>query len=121
VNVYALIALSLEVWDALAPTGLQANALGYTGAWLAQQLGLSILWAIYATGLIVIGMARRVALLRWQALTLFGIVVVKVFLFDLSELSRFYRILSFLILGVLLLAVSFLYQRRSTSRKVNPS
>ena len=124
-NVYALIALSLEVWDALAPAGVRTNALAYgysyAGAWLAQQLGLSILWAIYATALILLGMIRRVALLRWQALTLFGVVVAKVFLFDLSELSRFYRILSFLILGVLLLAVSFLYQRRSASRKVKSS
>lgn len=126
VNVYALIALSLEIWDALAPSRLGIPAYSYTpfavtsSGYLAQQLGLSILWAIYATALILLGMMRRVAMLRWQALTLFGIVVIKVFLFDLSELSRFYRILSFLILGILLLAVSFLYQRRS-ARKVNPS
>lgn len=125
VNVFALIALSLELWDYFSPTrsfysGAAAGLRATYGGFLAQQLSLSILWTIYATGLIVIGMARRVALLRWQALTLFGIVVAKVFLFDLSELSRFYRILSFLILGVLLLAVSFLYQRRST-RKEKPS
>lgn len=127
VNVYALIALSLEIWDALAPSRLGIPAYTYTplavrsSGFLAQQLSLSILWTIYATALILLGMMRRVAMLRWQALTLFGIVVFKVFLFDLSELSRFYRILSFLILGILLLAVSFIYQRRSTSRKANPS
>ena len=62
-------------------------------------------------------MARRAAILRWQALTLFAIVVAKVFFYDLSTLSRFYRILSFLVLGVLLLGVSFLYQRRSLARR----
>jgi uncharacterized membrane protein len=119
VNVYALIALSLEIWDFLAPVrGFGANT---SGGFLAQQLGLSILWTLYATALIIIGMARRAAILRWQALTLFGIVVLKVFFFDLSELSRFYRILSFLVLGILLLAVSFLYQRRSMARKEKPS
>lgn len=35
----------------------------------------------------------------------------------LSTLSRFYRIISFLVLGVLLLGVSFLYQRRSLAQK----
>jgi uncharacterized membrane protein len=117
VNVYALIALSLEIWDFLAPV----RGLGASGGFLAQQLSLSILWTLYATALIILGMARRAAILRWQALTLFGIVVLKVFFFDLSELSRFYRILSFLVLGILLLAVSFLYQRRSMARKEKPS
>ena len=127
VNLYALIALSLELWDYFSPVRFGGPAYPYganaaaSGGFLAQQLSLSILWAIYATALIVLGMMRRAAILRWQALTLFAIVVAKVFLFDLSELSRFYRILSFLILGVLLLAVSFLYQRRSTTRKANPS
>jgi uncharacterized membrane protein len=37
--------------------------------------------------------------------------VAKVFLLDMSQLSQGYRILSFLGLGALLLAVSFVYQR----------
>ena len=119
-NVYALIALSLEVWDYFASSRAQIltdPARAINGGWLAQQLALSVLWAIYATGLILVGVARRAAILRWQALTLFAIVVVKVFFFDLSELSRFYRIISFLVLGVLLLGVSFLYQKRAPAHK----
>ncbi len=111
-NGFALLALSLEVWDALGRT----HALNVERG-LAQSLGLSILWTCYATGLIVVGLARKSALLRWQALALFGLVVGKVFLFDLSFLERFYRILSFLILGLLLLLVSFLYQRRLAGQK----
>ena len=111
-NAYALIALSLEIWDYFG----HAHGLAIE-RWLAQQLGLSILWTIYATALILTGMARRAAILRWQALTLFAIVVAKVFFFDLSTLSRFYRIVSFLVLGVLLLGVSFLYQRRSLKER----
>jgi uncharacterized membrane protein len=41
----------------------------------------------------------------------------KVFLHDLSSLERFYRILSFLVLGILLLVVSFLYQRRAIAQR----
>jgi uncharacterized membrane protein len=111
-NGFALLALSLEVWDALGRTqtiNLERD--------LAQSLGLSILWTCYATGLIVVGLARKSALLRWQALALFGVVVAKVFLFDLSFLERFYRILSFLVLGLLLLLVSFLYQRKLVQQK----
>src|SRR6266568_2475700 len=60
------------------------------------------------------------ALLRWQALVLFGLVVVKVFIYDSSYLERFYRIVSFFILGLVLLVVSFLYQRK-VARERSPS
>ena len=106
-NVYALIALSLELWDYFGrATSLEMDR------GLAQHLALSLLWTAYATILILIGVKRATALLRWQALALFGLVVMKVFLYDSSYLERFYRILSFFILGVVLLVVSFLYQRK---------
>jgi uncharacterized membrane protein len=57
------------------------------------------------------GFWRRSAFLRWQGLVLLAVSVGKVFLVDMSALSQGYRILSFLGLGVLLLAVSFVYQR----------
>ncbi len=106
-NAYALAALSLEAWDLF----------GRMRAWdiessLSQQLSLSVVWTAYATGLIVAGVKRRAAALRWQALALFGLVVAKVFLYDLSFLERFYRIVSFLVLGLVLLVVSFFYQRK---------
>jgi len=107
INVFALIALSLELWDHF---GSHAG-LGIDSG-LAQHLALSLLWTAYASALIALGVRRESALLRWQALVLFGLVVVKVFLYDSSYLERFYRIISFFILGLVLLVVSFLYQRK---------
>ncbi len=101
------------MWDALGPA--YRNVGIDTG--LARQLGLSLLWLLYASVLITAGVRRKAAALRWQALILFGIVVMKVFLFDLSFLERFYRIVSFVVLGVVLLVVSFLYQRRLAGEK----
>jgi uncharacterized membrane protein len=46
-----------------------------------------------------------------QAIGLFGIAILKIFLYDLSFLERLYRIFSFVGLGVILLLVSYLYQR----------
>jgi uncharacterized membrane protein len=114
INVYALIALSLELWDYFgnSPTiGIDRG--------LAQHLALSLLWTGYATVLLIVGMKRQSQMLRWQALILFGAAVLKVFFFDSSFLERFYRILSFFILGVVLMIVSFLYQKTTHSR--NPS
>jgi len=107
INVFALIALSLELWDHF---GSHAG-LGIDSG-LAQHLALSLLWTAYASGLIALGVRRESALMRWQALVLFGLVVVKVFVYDSSYLERFYRIISFFILGLVLLVVSFLYQRK---------
>jgi len=109
VNLFALWALSLEVWDFFGRPGAAA---GGWDATLAQQLGLSLLWTLYATALIVAGVRTRRAGLRWQALALFGLTVGKVFFYDVWLLERFYRIVSFVTLGVVLLVVSFLYQKR---------
>jgi uncharacterized membrane protein len=83
----------------------------------AQQMMLSLLWAVYGTVLVVVGFVRKLAGLRWQALALFGLTVIKVFLYDLSFLSRASRIFSFLVLGVVLLLASFLYARRQRRHK----
>jgi uncharacterized membrane protein len=107
-HVFALVALSLEVWDALH----RAGARGVVDIHLAPQLGLSLLWTVYASGLMLGGVRGQRRVLRWQALMLFALVTAKVFFYDLSFLSSGYRILSFLVLGALLLGVSFLYQRR---------
>jgi uncharacterized membrane protein len=115
INVFALIALSLELWDHFgshAGMGIDSG--------LAQHLALSLLWTAYASGLIALGVRRESALLRWQALVLFGLVVVKVFLYDSSYLERFYRIVSFFILGLVLLVVSFLYQRKVARERSTP-
>jgi uncharacterized membrane protein len=101
VNVLALWALSLEVRQYFSQFSDR----------LSRQMALSLLWTVYAGGLLISGVRRNAEELRWQGLVLFGIVVAKVFLYDLSFLSGGYRIISSIVLGVVLLGVSFLYQR----------
>lgn len=115
INFFALLALSLELWDYFG----RQSGLGIDSG-LAQHLSLSLLWTSYASVLIALGIQRKSALLRWQALGLFGLVVTKVFIYDSSFLERFYRIISFLILGLVLLIVSFLYQRKLARGRPSP-
>ena len=61
--------------------------------------------------LMIVGFLRRSAFVRWQALLLIAATIVKVFVYDVSQLDKGYRIVSFIVLGVLLLAISFVYQR----------
>jgi uncharacterized membrane protein len=73
--------------------------------------GISILMAVYASVLVMTGVALRSALNRILGLGLFGLVIVKLYLLDVWSLSRGFRITAFLALGGLLLLVSYLYSR----------
>jgi uncharacterized membrane protein len=77
----------------------------------AREMMLSITWAIYATVLIVVGLWKRYAPIRYFAMAVFAVTIVKVFAVDLAELDRLYRVASIIGLGVLLLVTAFLYQR----------
>jgi uncharacterized membrane protein len=118
-NMVALRGLSLEVADYYArqmpatfgnywspKTLLQRRSL-----LIARDFTYSALWMAYGAMLMVIGFWRKSAFVRWQALALIAVTVLKVFLYDTSQLDHIYRIFSFIALGVLLLAVSFAYQR----------
>jgi uncharacterized membrane protein len=78
---------------------------------LAKQLSLSIVWALYASGLLIAGRLFRLRLLRVMGLALLSLTTLKVFFWDLSMLDRAYRIISFIMLGAILLIVSYFYQR----------
>ncbi|MCE5304072.1 MAG: DUF2339 domain-containing protein [Planctomycetaceae bacterium] len=85
--------------------------------------GVSILWSLFALGLLLAGIWRDLKPLRYTSLALFAVVVWKVFSSDLAHLDQIYRIVAFLTLGVLVLCGSFLYlKHRSTfATKMPPS
>lgn len=74
-------------------------------------IGYPILWGLVAFGLMLWGMRQRIRNLRMISLTLFGFILLKLFLFDLRHISEPGRIAAFIALGTLLLVVSFLYQK----------
>ena len=78
-----------------------------------SSLGLSLLWAVYAAILIVLGVARRWRWVRVAGLALLAAPVVKLFAFDSRLLEQEYRVIAFLALGLILLAGGLLYQRYS--------
>jgi uncharacterized membrane protein len=121
VSALALVGLSREIgdyygrrtyagWNGATPWTRAAEANRHSIA-IAEDFTYSALWMGYGALLMVIGFWRKSAFFRWQALFLIAATIVKVFIYDVSQLDRGYRILSFMILGVLLLAVSFVYQK----------
>jgi len=85
------------------------------------HVGLSVLWTLYAAAALGWGFIRSAPAIRYAALLLFGITVGKVFVFDIAAVKTVYRILSFLVLAVVLLGVSALYQKVSRQRVRRPA
>ena len=84
--------------------------------WLGQ-MALSVVWAVYAAVLAAIGFARRSSAIRWAALALFALTIVKAMLVDIAALQQLYRIIVFFVLGVLLLLVAWGYHKAFQARE----
>lgn len=127
-NLLILIALSAEVVDfynakinALPrpqPAGGYGsraypsfNSDAYRGLRQWESITLSMLWAVYAVGVIAVGFARKSRLLRVGGILLIGFTLLKFFLYDLWGLGTLYRIIISITLGVLLLLASFGYNK----------
>ncbi len=74
-----------------------------------QAGGISILWSLFALGLLLAGIWKDIRSLRYVALGLFAVVAWKVFFSDLARLEQIYRIVAFAVLGILVLSGSFIY------------
>jgi uncharacterized membrane protein len=118
-NLYAIIALSLEATGYFEKTirATDYDSPKMRDLRLAQGLSLSLVWTLYGGAMLLYGHARKNRLLRLMALVLLTLTAFKVFFLDLAALEKFYRIVSFLVLGAILLAVSFLYQQKQRGAK----
>ncbi len=115
-NFLALTALTWEASDyfdrqLIASRQAGLGSISYAQLRLARDFSYSAIWLVYGSGLMALGFWKRSAFVRWQALVLMALTIAKVFLYDVSALEKGYRILSFVILGAVLLGVSFIYQR----------
>lgn len=79
-----------------------------------HTFGYPILWGVIAMILMVWGLNRKEALLRKISLVFFALIIVKFYAYDVWRMSQTGRIISFVLLGVILLVVSFLLQKIRT-------
>jgi uncharacterized membrane protein len=115
IRVLVLAGAALLLWrlsvEVMAAFSALDTARGRPDSYRAALLTLSLVWAAYAGVAIAIGFAARYRPLRLFGIAVLGILVFKVFVFDLQALTGGYRIASFAGVGLLLLAISILYQR----------
>ncbi len=108
-NLIAMIYLSLEVYGFYNTWGEDMGL--FDNIDKAIQMTLSVVWTLYAIGLMAGGFIMKRSPLRYMSIIIFAVTIFKVFLFDLANLDTIYRIVSFIVLGGLLVLVSFLYQK----------
>ena len=75
------------------------------------RAGLSILWGLCSFAMMWLGMKKTFKPLRIISLTLFTVTLIKLFSYDIVKVPAGGKIAAFILLGVLLLAISFMYQR----------
>jgi len=74
------------------------------------SMWMSVAWATYGSLLLVGGFWQKMKILRYIGLSVLGVLLIKVFVVDMSAVSTIYRIMAFLATGVTLVGVSYLYQ-----------
>jgi uncharacterized membrane protein len=84
-----------------------------------HTFGYPILWGLIAMVLMIWGLNRKEALLRKISLIFFGLIILKFYAYDVWNMSQSGRIISFVLLGVILLLVSFLQQKIRTLVKTD--
>jgi len=77
-----------------------------------QSLVYSILWGVYSLVLFIMGIARDNHNIKRAGFGIALLTILKVFFVDLSSLETIYRILSLVVLGIILLTISFIYQKK---------
>jgi hypothetical protein len=118
-TVLAFLLLNLEIADYFTEPGRRVLTFKFSGNF-ARDLAYTIGWALFAFGLLGAGIWRRTRAARYAALGLLGITLLKLFLHDLAHLSQLYRVAALLVVAVIAIAASFLYQRFVPSDETSP-
>jgi uncharacterized membrane protein len=77
----------------------------------ARFAAVSVLWALFSVALMIRGFSSKSLCMRRTSLGLFLLTLMKVFLFDMANVDTPYRIVSFIVVGLLLVGTSYLYHR----------
>ena len=106
-----IVILSIEAYHLLIWTNYNTGDQWEYAENLFYKAGLTILWSVCSFVMMWVGMKNHFRTLRIISLTLFTIILVKLFTYDIKNIPPGGKIAAFILLGVLLLVISFMYQR----------
>jgi hypothetical protein len=76
-----------------------------------NKIGYPIIWGLSSLIIMIVGLRKKNKMLRIISLSVFGVILLKLFMFDIQGVSAGGKTAAFIILGIILLLVSFLYQK----------
>ncbi len=94
-----------------AVLSLETSAYFHENLPQARFASISVIWAMFSIVLMILGFRKNSDRMRKIALGLLFLTSFKVFLFDIRNISTPYRILSFIVLGLILILISYLYNQ----------
>jgi hypothetical protein len=109
-TVLTFLLVNIEIADYFSTSGTVALTFQFSGNF-ARDMSYSIAWALFALLMLIVGIRKRNAPVRYASLGLLGFSVVKLFFHDLSQLDQLYRISAFVVVAIIAILASFLYQR----------
>jgi len=108
-TVLAFLLMNLEIADYFTTPGGRVRL--EFGGDFGRGMTFTVAWALFALGLIVLGIMRRLPAARYAALGLLSVTLFKLFLHDLKHLDQLYRIGAFIGVAVIAILASLAYQK----------
>jgi uncharacterized membrane protein len=107
--VTSFLLLNIEIADYFSAPG-STLTFQFSGNF-ARDMTYSIAWGLFALGLLVYGIFRRLTAARYAAMALLSVTLLKLFFHDLAQLGPLYRIGAFIGVAVIAMLASFAYQK----------
>ena len=115
-GILLFLLLNIEIADVFTPAGQRSITFDFDGNF-ARDMTYTIAWALFALVLLVIGIWQRNAPTRYAGVGLLAVALLKLFLHDLANIESIFRIGALIVVAIIALAASFLYQRFLTDDK----
>jgi uncharacterized membrane protein len=107
--VLAFLLLNIEIADYFSLPG-STLTFQFAGNF-ARDMTYSIAWALFALGLLVYGILKKISFARYAAMALLCLTLLKLFFHDLAQLGQLYRIGAFVGVAIIAMLASFAYQK----------
>lgn len=109
-GVLLFLLVNIEIADYFTPVGGRFISIQWGGDF-ARSMTFSIAWALFALSLLIIGFRLDAKGARYAGIGLMGITLLKLFFHDLANIESIYRIGALIVVAIIALGASFLYQR----------
>jgi uncharacterized membrane protein len=108
--ILAFLLLNIEIADYFTLPGTNTLTFEFSGNF-ARDMCYTIGWALFALGLLSVGIWKRQRGVRYAAIALLSAALLKLFFHDLAQLEALYRIGALFAVAVIAILASFAYQR----------